>query len=68
VNETLGGPVPVIVRLGVLTLTEWTKIEPELRSELESNTEDFLAQYGEQFFTKNIERHRRDLSLAYGVC
>jgi hypothetical protein len=57
-----------MVRLGVLTSSEWAKIDPEVQLELESNTEDFIAQYGEEFFTKDIDRHRADLAVAYGVC
>lgn len=56
------------VRLGVLTAAEWAAIEPVLQDELEADSLELLAWYGDDFFLKDRARHRADLSLAYGVC
>jgi hypothetical protein len=61
-------PQPDIVRLRILTRKEWDAIDPALQATLETQTRMFIAEYGERFLSKDIERHRSDLSLAYGVC
>jgi hypothetical protein len=42
--------------------------EAGLQARLERETSALAAQYGDDFFFKDRERHRADLSLAYGIC
>jgi hypothetical protein len=57
-----------MVRLGVLTQAEWDAIDPALQAELDAEVRAGVATYGEAFYRDDRERHRADLSLAYGVC
>jgi hypothetical protein len=60
--------IPLIVRAGILTAEEWAEVPPELQQDLEAETADYIRRYGEDWLRKDRERHRADLSLAYGIC
>jgi hypothetical protein len=66
-NAPHAEPPPGIVRLGVLTPSEWAAIEPGLRADLDAETERYLARYGERHFA-DVAEHRANLSFLFGVC
>jgi hypothetical protein len=55
------------VRLGILTPGEWATVDPALQVQLAADTQALVDEYGEEAVAQDVERHRADLSMAYGI-
>jgi hypothetical protein len=53
----------LIVRVGVLTQAEFSQLSPAERAEVEDGTRDLLARYGPEFFIRERDRLREELSI-----
>ena len=60
-------PNPVVVSLGVLTRAEFSQHSPAEQASIEEVTQDLLAKYGPEFFTRERDRLRGELSFCYGI-
>ena len=54
---------PLIVRVGVLTHAEFSQLSPAERDEVEDETRDLLARYGAEFFIRERDHLREELSI-----
>lgn len=59
-GEASSGPLPAIIRLGILTAGELAEFGTEERLEMETTTLTLSASYGEEAVPRDRERHRRD--------
>jgi hypothetical protein len=61
--NTPRGPLPLIVRTGVISLEEFDALSPTEQVEVEQTTADLCLRYGEDFLRRDKERLRYELFL-----
>ena len=62
-----GDEGPLVVRVGILTMDEWTELTAADRLEIEQEAVRLLDRYGVQWFDRERERLRAELSFVYGA-
>jgi len=60
-------PIPLTVRMGVLTQFEFDDLFPEEQVEVEATTARLHAKHGDEYFVRERHLLRGEIDLAYGI-